>query len=161
MIKTFRLRLRRIFPRIKRTEHRLRHTVHIIVHRIQITQKQRLNETVVIRCIPLEPPFYHAAKHHPDFQIREGKLVIRLLYAIESSPIFFIADYLQISARQKQTPDCHFIRVKLIIHNLLIHWRYQMLSGKKPLKRLLYLLIPLPNQIPYQAVSAGIRPVWP
>ena len=82
--------LRGLFPCVKAAECGKGYPVHVCVHGINVPQKQRFDECIVVARVFHEPPFYHLLEHPADFHI--GKL--QAVPGLPAGGIYLIALHL-------------------------------------------------------------------
>ena len=131
------------------------HPVHISVHLTKVAFQQGFHEPVVSRGIFLEPLIDHPFEHGPDLPVRQSQVIFR-----PSS--FHIKDHClhaQIAAGKEKAPHCAVLIIQLIKDNLFVQCRMVYASLQKALHHHFYLWPAFANQLPGQAVGAGVRPV--
>ena len=135
-----------------------RHTVHICIHGLNITLQHSLDKVIIV-CLCLgKPSPHHAAEHEFHLIICQRQVIER--FPLEFQKLYLlIGKHFQISAGQKQAPDCLLISIQLLIHNLLVYVGAQHLPAQQPFKVFFYSAASLPDQLSHQAVGAGIGPV--
>ena len=141
MVESFRLFLRRIFPRVKIAECLQCHFIHISIHRLHVIRHQGLQKCIVHPAASAKPIFNHLLEHNPDFHIRQLKAVLHP----PAHYIEFMVYCFQVSAGQQQAPYSIIALVQLAEYNLFIKCGMECFPAQQTFHCHFYFRAPLPD----------------